>query len=179
MAPAARRRRSAPLRNRRRPIASALGAISSDQLVKAFEELRFPRRRGRGNKTSKLRHQCRLQATRLPEEAPCLFLGEAGERSCLVIGSDSIGAFDQFHDLERKLGGKAKADMDGRQQPLLKGFIVERQRRLEWADEVSDHIFGSVVDQRREAKAPLERNVKRAGDSLDNEAMLGDRKSVI
>ena len=69
--------------------------------------------------------------------------------------------------------------MDGGLQPILEGAVVDPQRRLERRDHVADHIFGGVVQQRRQPPAGLDLRVQMGGDVLDHHRMLGDGEGVL
>src|SRR6185295_9878890 len=90
------------------------------------------------------------QTPRLAEKATRLRPRKPGQTGGLVIGRDLISALDQLGDVGRQLRRQTEAHMNGREQLGLESAIVERQRRLERADQVADDIFRRIVDQSRQ-----------------------------
>src|SRR5262245_10656177 len=68
--------------------------------------------------------------------------------------------------------------MDGGEQLRLERAIVERQRRLERADQVADDIFGRVMNERREPESAAELGLKLGGDALDEKTVLRHRERM-
>src|SRR5215831_11358164 len=69
--------------------------------------------------------------------------------------------------------------MDGCEKLLLERFVVESERRFEWADQIADHIFRRIVHQRRKTVVAAEARREGPGDGLDEQAMLGHRKGMV
>src|SRR5262245_56495536 len=125
-----------------------------------------------------MRNQRSAQAARLAEKFPRLRPRESGKTGCFVIGRDSIGTFDRFDDIVRKLSRQAEPDRDGGGPLGLEGTMFERQRRLERADQVADDVFGRVMDERREPEVAAELGLELGGDAFDEKTVLRHRESM-
>ncbi len=77
------------------------------------------------------------------------------------------------------MGRQAEADMDGGEQPVFEGLVVDAERRLERRDHVADHIFRRIVQKRHEPRMAVEIAVEMAGDLLDEHAVLGHREGMV
>src|SRR5262245_65152950 len=69
--------------------------------------------------------------------------------------------------------------MDGLQQLALESLVVEPDGRLEWADEVPDHVLRSVVQQSCKPPAARQIGMHGGGDLLDQQSVLGDREGML
>jgi hypothetical protein len=68
--------------------------------------------------------------------------------------------------------------MDRRQERILKILVIDAKRRLEGRDHVADDIFRRIMEKRRHPFGPVEIEIEMRGYALDQQRMLGDRKSV-
>ena len=62
-----------------------------------------------------------------PKIAARLLDREARERGRLIIRRNLVGTLDQLGDVGGKLGRQPEANMDGGEQLLLEGLVVERR----------------------------------------------------
>ena len=76
-------------------------------------------------------------------------------------------------------GRQAEADMDCRQKPVFEFLVVEPDGGLERADEIADHIFGRIVQQRHQPGLARQPRLELGRQPLDQHAMLGHGEGVI
>ena len=69
--------------------------------------------------------------------------------------------------------------MDRALQPLLDGLVATSDRRLERRDHVADDIFGSVVQQRRQARVGRRAGHEEGEDVFDQQRVLRHRKGMV
>ena len=115
---------------------------------------------------------------RLAEQLSRLVLGEARERRRLHEGREPVGRLDAFRKLRREFGRQAEPDVDRPHEPRLDPPVVAADRRLERRDQVADHVFGAVVEQRREFFPRRRLRVGGGEQRLDEKRVLGDREDL-
>ncbi len=119
------------------------------------------------------------EASGAAEDLRGFFVRKSGDLRRLEKGRRLVRALDDFLDRLRQFGGQSEAAVDRGGEAMLEGLVVEAERRLERADHVADHIFGRVMQQRREPPARGPARTDADADIVDEHAMLGHRKGVI
>ncbi len=115
---------------------------------------------------------------RLAKKAARLVARKPGETCCLIEGGDTVSPLDQLADLGWKLRRQTEAEVDGGKQLGFEGPVVERQRRLEGANQVTNDVFRRIVDEGREPEPLVQLGLKLRNDRLDEQTMLGNRESM-
>jgi len=113
-----------------------------------------------------------------PRKTAALRRDQTRELRGLVECRDEIGALDQRQRFLGQLGRDAEADVYGSQKSQLEVLVIDADSRLEGRNEVADHIFRGVVEERRKPQGLREPGLQRPHQLFDEEAMLGDGKGV-
>ena len=73
---------------------------------------------------------------------------------------------------------QTEALVNGFEQAVLEGLVVEADGGLERADEVADHILRRIVQERGETPGIIPISIERACDLLDEHRVLGNGEGV-
>ena len=99
-------------------------------------------------------------------------LGEARQLRRLEVGGDPVGGLDGHGDAVGQRRRQREAAVDGLQQPVLERLVVDADGGLERADEVADHVFGRIVQQRGQPPAARQVRLHGGGDLLHRRRRL-------
>lgn len=114
--------------------------------------------------------------------APKKFFGfrsrETGKARRLEVSGNRVGGFDRARHPFRQNGRQSEPLMNGAKQAHFECLVIEADGGLERTDEIPDHVFGCIVQQRGEPFLISEIGVERGRDVLDEQRVLRDRKRV-
>jgi hypothetical protein len=119
------------------------------------------------------------QMGRRTKETFCLFEAKARQLCGLEIGRRAVRGLDQCDNFARQLTREAEADVDRSQQSLLDGLVRMANYGLEGRNYIADDIFGSVVQEQREAKPAVDVADAMARNRLDKQCVLCDGKNML
>ena len=114
----------------------------------------------------------------LAEQLARLRNREAGKRGRLEIGRGAVGDLDAALEIIRQFGRQAEADKDRPLEARLDPLVIAADRRLERRDHVADHIFGRVMQQRRQPRLARRGRIPGREQSLHQQRMLRDGEDL-